>query len=123
VRALTAEAMVVGRTGNEVLAAARAAADAEDLTAVVYSHPVGVHGHGAGPAIGRWDAQRGVRGDGDRVLHPDTAYALELAVRAPVPEWGGQAVRLAVEEAVVLTASGTSFLGCPQRELWTVPAG
>ncbi len=123
VRALTAEAMVVGRTGNEVLAAARAAADAEDLTAVVYSHPVGVHGHGAGPAIGRWDAQRGVRGDGDRVLHPGTAYALELAVRAPVPEWGGQAVRLAVEEAVVLTPSGTSFLGCPQRELWTVPAG
>jgi hypothetical protein len=57
------------------------------------------------------------------VLHPGTAYALELAVRAPVPEWGGQAVRLAGEEAVVLTPSGTSFLGCPQRELWTVPAG
>ncbi len=123
VRALTAEAMTVGRTGNEVLAAARAAAAAEGLTAEVYSHPVGVHGHGAGPAIGRWDSQRGVRGDGDRVLHADTVYALELAVRAPVPEWGGQAVRLAVEEAVVLTPAGTSFLGCPQRELWTVPAG
>ena len=122
-RALTAEAMVVGRTGNEVLAAARAAADAEGLTAEVYSHPVGVHGHGAGPAIGRWDAQRGVRGDGDRVLNPDTVFALELAVRTTVPEWGGQALRLAVEEAVVLTPTGTSFLGSPQRELWSVPAG
>jgi Xaa-Pro aminopeptidase len=120
VRALTAEAMTAGRTGNEVLAAARAAAGAEGLTAEVYSHPVGVHGHGAGPAIGRWDAQRGVRGDGDRVLHPDTVYALELAVRVPVPEWGGQEVRLALEEAVVLTGSGTSFLGTPQRELWAV---
>ncbi len=122
-RALTAEAMTAGRTGNEVLAAARAAAGAEGLTAEVYSHPVGVHGHGAGPAIGRWDAQRGVRGDGDRVLHPDTVYALELAVRVPVAEWGGRDVRLAVEEAVVLTSAGTSFLGSPQRELWTVPAG
>ncbi|MGY1610127.1 M24 family metallopeptidase [Geodermatophilus sp. SYSU D00700] len=123
VRALTAEALTAGRTGNEVLAAARAAADAEGLAAEVYSHPIGVHGHGAGPAIGRWDDQRGVPGDGDRVLHTGTVYALELAVRATVPEWGGQGVRLGLEEAVVLTPAGTSFLGSPQRELWTVPAG
>ncbi|MGY1699611.1 M24 family metallopeptidase [Geodermatophilus sp. SYSU D00766] len=121
VRALTAEALVPGRTGNEVLAAARAAVDAEGLAADVYSHPVGVHGHGAGPVIGRWDDQRGSPGAGERVLHPDTVYALELAVRATVPEWGGQGVRLALEEGVVLTPSGTSFLGSPQQELWTVP--
>jgi Xaa-Pro aminopeptidase len=122
-RALTAEALTAGRTGNEVLAAARAAADAEGLAVEVYSHPIGVHGHGAGPAIGRWDDQDGVPGDGDRVLYPDTVYALELAVRATVPEWGGQEVRLALEEGVVLTPTGTAFLGTPQRELWTVPAG
>jgi Xaa-Pro aminopeptidase len=123
VRALTAEALVPGRTGNEVLAAARAAVEAEGLTAELYSHPVGVHGHGAGPAIGRWDDQRAAPGDGDRVLHPDTVYALELAVRTTVPEWRGQGVRLALEEGVVLTPAGPSFLGSPQRELWTVPAG
>jgi Xaa-Pro aminopeptidase len=121
-RALTAEALTAGRTGNEVLAAARAAADAEGLVAEVYSHPVGVHGHGAGPAIGRWDDQGGLAGDGDRVLRPGTVYALELAVRTTVPEWGGQQVRLALEEGVVLTPAGTSFLGSPQRELWPVPA-
>ncbi len=119
-RALTAEALVAGRTGDEVLAAARAAAAEEGLATEIYSHPIGVHGHGAGPAIGRWDQQDGVPGDGDRVLRPDTVFALELAVRARVPEWGGQEVRLALEEAVVLTGSGTSFLGTPQRELWTV---
>ncbi|MBM7804925.1 Xaa-Pro aminopeptidase [Geodermatophilus bullaregiensis] len=123
VQALTAAALRAGRTGNEVLADARAAAAAEGLQAEVYSHPVGVHGHGAGPAIGRWDDQHGVPGDGDRVLHPDTVYALELAVRVPVPEWDGQCVRLGLEEAVVLTAEGTSSLGRPQRELLLVPGG
>lgn len=120
---LTAAALVPGRTGNEVLAAARAATAAEGLPTDVYSHPVGVHGHGAGPAIGRWDDQRGVPGDGDRVLHPGTVFALELAVRVPVPEWDGQCLRLAVEEQVVLTRTGTAPLGSPQRELWTVPPG
>ncbi|MGY1786335.1 M24 family metallopeptidase [Geodermatophilus sp. SYSU D00698] len=120
---LTAAALVPGRTGNEALAAARAAMAAEGLEADVYSHPVGVHGHGAGPVIGRWDDQRGVPGEGDRVLHPDTVFALELAVRVTVPEWGGQCLRLALEEEVVLTSAGASELGTPQRALWTVPAG
>jgi Xaa-Pro aminopeptidase len=121
VQALTAAALRPGRTGNEVLAAARAAATAEGLQAEVYSHPVGVHGHGAGPAIGRWDDQSGVPGDGDRVLHPDTVYALELAVRVPVPEWGGQCVRLTLEEGVVLTGDGVTHLGDRQTELLLVP--
>ncbi|MEX5717723.1 M24 family metallopeptidase [Geodermatophilus maliterrae] len=123
VQALTAAALRTGRTGNEVLADARAAAAAEGLQVEVYSHPVGVHGHGAGPAIGRWDDQHGVPGDGDRVLHPDTVYALELAVRVPVPEWDGQCVRLCTEEAVVLTDAGVTYLGDRQRELLLVPGG
>jgi Xaa-Pro aminopeptidase len=59
---LTTDALRVGRTGNEVLAAARAAGRAEGIDADVYSHPVGVHGHGAGPAIGQWDEQAGYPG-------------------------------------------------------------
>ena len=61
---LTTAALIAGRTGNEVLAAARAAAAAEGIDADVYSHPVGFHGHGAGPAIGQWDEQGGVPGRG-----------------------------------------------------------
>ena len=34
-------------------------------------------------------------GAGDYPVHPDTVYALELAVRVPVPEWDGQCVRMA----------------------------
>jgi Xaa-Pro aminopeptidase len=118
---LTTGALTVGRTGNEVLAAARAAASAEGIDADVYSHPLGVHGHGAGPAIGRWDEQGGVPGAGDYPVHPDTAYALELAVRVLVPEWDGQCVRMALEEGIALTADGVRYLGGRQTELILIP--
>jgi len=114
---LTTAALVPGRTGNQVLAAARAAAAAEGIDADVYSHPVGVHGHGAGPAIGLWDDQDGVRGAGDYPVHVDTAYALELAVRTPVPEWDGQVVRMALEQGIALTANGVEYLAGRQTEL------
>ena len=54
---LVTAAMLPGRTGDEVLAAARAAAAAEGVDGDVYSHPVGFYGHGAGPAIGMWDGR------------------------------------------------------------------
>jgi Xaa-Pro aminopeptidase len=114
---LTTEALTIGRTGNEVLAAARAAAAEAGIDADVYSHPLGVHGHGAGPAIGQWDEQRCVPRAGDYPVHADTAYALELAVRRPVPEWGGQCVRMALEEGIALTAGGIEYLDGRQTEL------
>ncbi|HEX2073853.1 MAG TPA: M24 family metallopeptidase [Geodermatophilus sp.] len=120
---LTTAELVAGRTGNEVLAAARAAAAAEGIDGVVYSHPVGYHGHGAGPAIGLWDQQGGVPGAGDYRLHPDTVYALELAVCVPVPEWGGHPVRMALEQGIALTAAGVEYLDRRQTELVLVPGG
>jgi Xaa-Pro aminopeptidase len=120
---LTTAALQVGRTGNEVLATARAAAAAEGIDVDVYSHPLGVHGHGAGPAIGQWDAQDGVRGAGDYPVHPDTAYALELAVRRTVPEWGGQCVRMALEQGIALTSDGIEYLDGRQTELILIPRG
>jgi Xaa-Pro aminopeptidase len=119
---LTTEALVVGRTGNEVLAAARASAAGEGIEADVYSHPLGVHGHGAGPVIGQWDDQAGVRGAGDYPVHAATAYALELAVRRTVPEWGGQCVRMALEEGIALTPHGVGYLDGRQAELILIPA-
>ena len=86
----------------------------------VYSHPIGVHGHGAGPAIGRWDEQGGVPGAGEHQVHVDSAFALELAVRHPVPEWGDQCVRLGLEQGIALTDAGVEYLGPRQTELITV---
>jgi Xaa-Pro aminopeptidase len=119
---LTTAALTPGRTGNEVLAAAREAAAAEGIHADVYSHPVGFHGHGAGPVIGLWDEQDGVPGAGDYPVHPDTVYALELAVRRPVPEWGGQCVRMALEQGIALTDDGVEYLDGRQTELILIPS-
>lgn len=87
-----------GRTGNQILAAALERAQAEGIEATIYSHPLGFHGHGAGPAIGLWDQQGGVPGPGEHRLHPDTAYSIELAATVSVPEWGGAEVKIQLEE-------------------------
>ena len=96
-----------GRTGNQILAAARERMRAERLDGTIYSHPVGLHGHGAGPLIGRWDAQEGVPGRGDVLVRRNSWYSIELQVTSPVPEWDGQPVRSAQEEDVVIGADGT----------------
>ncbi|MGI9528808.1 MAG: M24 family metallopeptidase, partial [Acidimicrobiia bacterium] len=44
-----------GRTGNEILASARVACAEADLDATIYTHSIGLHGHGAGMTIGLWD--------------------------------------------------------------------
>ncbi|MPQ97600.1 M24 family metallopeptidase [Modestobacter sp. I12A-02628] len=119
---LTTAAFAVGRTGNEVLAAARAAAAAEGIAGDVYSHPVGFHGHAAGPTIGMWDAQDGIPGTGDHPLHPDTVYALELCVRVPVAEWDGQLVRMALEQGIAFTDRGVEYLDGRQTDLLLIPS-
>jgi Xaa-Pro aminopeptidase len=95
-----------GRTGNEVLAASLASMRSAGLDGTVYSHPVGMHGHGAGPLIGLWDYQDGVPGRGDHRVIPSMWFSSELQVTTPVPEWGGQPVRMAMEEDFFLGADG-----------------
>lgn len=87
-----------GRTGNQVLAAALEGARAEGIEATIYSHPLGFHGHGAGPTIGLWDQQAGVPGTGDCRLQPSTAWSIELSAAVPVPEWDGAKVKIQLEE-------------------------
>jgi hypothetical protein len=96
-----------GRTGNEILAAARARMQAKQIDGTIYSHPIGLHGHGAGPLIGLWDYQDGVPGRGDAKVIPSMWFSIELQATTPVPEWGGQRVRMAQEEDAVIGADGT----------------
>jgi Xaa-Pro aminopeptidase len=100
------ERMRPGRSGNEVLADALAAVRAEKINGTIYTHPIGDHGHGAGPLIGLWDRQEGVPGRGDVLLLPSTWFSIELSARVPVPEWGGQELFVGQEEDAVLDADG-----------------
>ncbi len=40
-----------GRSGNEVLRLSREEAIEKGLTPSIYTHPIGYHGHGAGPRL------------------------------------------------------------------------
>lgn len=104
-------------TGNQVLAAALKRAKDEGLKPSIYTHPLGVHGHAAGPTIGLWDKQGGVPGAGDYPLYFDTVYSIELNVMTAVPEWDNQEVQIALEQDATFTKSGTRFLDRRQTEL------
>lgn len=95
-----------GRTGNEVLAASRARMRAAGIDGTIYCHPIGLHGHGAGPIVGLWDYQDGVPGRGDARVIPSTWWSIELQATTPVQEWDGQRVRMAQEEDATIDASG-----------------
>lgn len=112
--------MIAGRTGNQVLAAARAACADRGLDATIYTHAIGLHGHAAGPTIGLWDLQGGVPGAGDYPIYPDTAYSIELSIAAAVPEWDGQLVRFMLEEDAVHDGTAIRFLDGRQIEPWVI---
>lgn len=111
-----------GRSGNEVLALARAEAIAAGLDPSIYSHPIGSHGHGAGPAIGFWDNQNAdPRGSG--LIRADTAWSIELTSYAAVPEWGGQRVDFRTEEDAFFDGTSVRYIDGRQTEITLIPSG
>jgi len=95
-----------GRTGNEILASVRQRMKALGIDGTMYSHPIGMNGHGAGPLIGLWDYQDGVPDRGEARVIPSMWFSVELQATTPVPEWGGQPVRIAQEEDMIVGADG-----------------
>lgn len=120
VQDLLLAALALGGTGNDVLRRTRDAAAAEGIDALVYTHPIGLHGHGAGPTIGLWDNQDGIPGEGDYPVRPSTAYSIELQARVAVPEWDGQVVQFMLEEDAWLDERGYAFLDGRQQEPWLI---
>ncbi|TKD49978.1 M24 family metallopeptidase [Sphingomonas baiyangensis] len=109
-----------GRTGNEVLRAVRARTERAGVDATIYTHPIGYHGHGAGPWIGAWEDQSGVPGRGDAVVSPNTAWSIELSATTKVPEWGGQPVRFMYEEDGFYDGKGFRYFDGWQERMMLV---
>ncbi|GAC1403493.1 MAG: M24 family metallopeptidase [Novosphingobium sp.] len=112
----------IGRSGNAVLALARAEARASGLDPSIYSHPIGLHGHGAGPSIGYWDNQN-ADPRGDAQIHADTAWSIELTSHAAVPEWGGQRVDFRAEENAFFDGKTMHYIDGRQTSLTLIPSG
>jgi len=114
---LLTDAFVTGHTGNRILAAARNAADEAGILAQVYTHPIGFHGHAAGPTIGMWDKQGPTPVRGDWELNPQTAYAIEGNVKAQVSEWDDQWVQIKLEQSAIFDGERVLYLAGRQT-LW-----
>ena len=109
-----------GKSGNQILSAALAQAKTEEIEAVIYTHPLGYHGHAAGPTIGLWDKQEGVPGSGDFAMNYRTAYSIELNAASTIGEWK-KTIRIMLEEDGYYDESGFRFINGRQKKLLLIP--
>ena len=109
-----------GKTGNQILADALAQAKKENITAVIYTHPLGFHGHAAGPTIGMWDQQGGVPGSGDFPMNYRTAYSIELNAATDIPNWK-KSIRIMLEQDGYFDENGFRYIGGRQKEIYLIP--
>ncbi len=109
-----------GRSGNEILKATLDQCKSEGLKGVIYTHPIGYHGHGAGPTIGLWDQQGGVPGNGDYPLYKNTAYSIELNTGVFIDEWDKE-IRIMLEEDAFFDGENVRYIDGRQTELMVIP--
>lgn len=109
-----------GRTGNEILASALERAEREEVRATIYTHPIGYHGHAAGPTIGLWDQQGGVPGNGDYPLYPNTAHSIELNAEVFVPEWNRD-ILMRLEEDAIFDGETVRYTDGRMKEFYLIP--
>ncbi|MCI4671650.1 MAG: aminopeptidase P family protein [Bacteroidia bacterium] len=109
-----------GKSGNQILLDALEQAKKEGIQASIYTHPIGFHGHAAGPTIGMWDKQQGVKGNGDYPLFANTAYSIELYAASKVPEWN-KSIRIMLEENGLFDGESFEFLDGRATQIFPIP--
>mgnify|MGYP004447391343 CR=1 FL=1 len=110
------ETMKIGKTGNEVFLEAIEKGKAEGLRPILYTHPLGFHGHAAGPTIGLWSNQAPIPVKGDRKVNDHTSYALELNV-VEDREMYQRDTFIFTEESVVLNGDQVDFLAAGRDQM------
>ncbi|WP_421378561.1 M24 family metallopeptidase [Bacillus salacetis] len=108
-----------GRSGNQIFSGSMKAAEGQDIEAMLYSHPLGVHCHGAGPLIGLYDKQAEIPGRGDLLLRDNTCYALEFNIRMHIPEWN-QDVPIYLEEPILFHKGKVHYMAKQQKEFYLI---
>ena len=105
-----------GMTGSAVYEAAMAEAKKEGINAMIYSHPVGAHGHGLGPSI---DFRGNIGGGANKIL-PGSYMSIELNTSTNVPEWNNQRVAIMAEDDAYMTDTGYKFFRPRQTEFYLI---
>lgn len=106
-----------GKTGNQILTDALAQAKKEGIDATIYTHPIGFHGHAAGPTIGMWDNQKSISGSGDYPLYPNTAYSIELNAATFVKSWN-KVVKIMLEQDGYYDGEQFRYIDGRQETIW-----
>ncbi|MEM7763909.1 MAG: M24 family metallopeptidase [Pseudomonadota bacterium] len=99
-----------GQTGNEILSAAQRAIKRAGLRSSIYTHPLGLVGHGPGPTIGMWDNQGPTPDRGDWPLYPNTGYAIEGNIKVAVPEFDNALVQMKLEQSAFFDGEQVIYL-------------
>jgi Xaa-Pro aminopeptidase len=105
-----------GMTGAEVYEAAMAEMKRRNIEAMIYSHPIGAHGHGLGASI---DFRKAIGGAEER-FRLNSFTSIELNTSTNVPEWNNQEVTIMAEDDAVMTEKGYEFIRPRQTELYLI---
>ncbi len=103
-------------SGNQILANALQDCKAAGLKSTIYTHPIGSHGHAAGPTVGMWDNQGVTPGAGDFPLHPNTCYSIELNAAVEISEWK-KTIRIMLEEDAFFDGETMRYIDGRQMEI------
>ncbi len=118
VQDILSECFSEGRSGNEILRDALEKAKKEGISRpMIYSHPIGIYGHGPGPTIGSFGNQVFVEGSGERIIHDSTCYAMELNVMEPVKAWDDMVIMYGQEIDVLFQGGKVHFYSGRQESL------
>jgi Xaa-Pro dipeptidase len=105
-----------GMTGTAVYEATIAEAKKQGINAMIYSHPLGTHGHGLGPSI---DFRGNIGGGANKIL-PGSYMSIELNTSTDVPEWNGQRVTIMAEDDAHMTETGYKFFRPRQTAFYLI---
>ena len=113
------ENLQIGRSGNDIFTASIEQGKKEGLRPVLYTHPLGFHGHGAGPTIGLFSNQNPIPVKGDRLVYDNTGYALELSIIENLKMYGRDTF-IFTEESILLDNGKVRFLAANRDRIKTV---
>jgi len=103
-------------TGSEVYEAAMAEMKSKNIEAMIYSHPIGTHGHGLGASI---DFRKAIGGAAER-FRLGSYTSIELNTSTILPEWNNQKITVMAEDDAVMTVNGYQFIRPRQTEFYLI---
>lgn len=105
-----------GMTGAEVYESAMTEMKRNNIEAMIYSHPIGTHGHGLGASI---DFRKAIGGATER-FRLNSFTSIELNTSINLPEWNNQKITIMAEDDAVMTEKGYEFIRPRQTEFYLI---